>query len=46
MRGPCEESLLNRLLNEMDGLRDSAPHLRECPPEAQSLGLVPEPQSD
>lgn len=24
MRGPCEESLLNRLLNEMDGLREDA----------------------
>lgn len=24
MRGPCEESLLNKLLNEMDGLREDA----------------------
>ena len=24
MRSPCEESLLNRLLNEMDGLREDA----------------------
>lgn len=24
MRGPCEESMLNRLLNEMDGLREEA----------------------
>ena len=24
MRGPCEESLLNRLLNEMDGLREDS----------------------
>ncbi|MHC2440137.1 AAA family ATPase [Bradyrhizobium sp. USDA 4451] len=24
MRGPCEESLLNKLLNEMDGLKDDA----------------------
>jgi ATP-dependent 26S proteasome regulatory subunit len=24
MRNPCEESLLNRLLNEMDGLREDA----------------------
>jgi hypothetical protein len=24
MRGPCEESLLNTLLNEMDGLKDNA----------------------
>jgi ATP-dependent 26S proteasome regulatory subunit len=24
MRGPCEESLLNQLLNEMDGLREDA----------------------
>jgi len=24
MRSPCEESLLNKLLNEMDGLREDA----------------------
>jgi hypothetical protein len=25
MGGPCEESLLNKLLNEMDGLAENAP---------------------
>ena len=43
MRGPCEESLLNKLLNEMDGLRrrrDPVPPDHQ-PPGGPGGGLAP-----